>query len=65
MEMSVLSAVRALRPAGNKGRTVGPKRPLKPKHVCAISVPPELTENHHDLALFHIAIVNNPEVVIS
>ena len=43
-------------PAWNKGRVVGQKRPLKPKHVWAVRVRPELAENHHDLALFNLAI---------
>ena len=47
---------RALRPAWNKGRIVGQKRPLKPKHVWAIWVRLELAENHRDLALFNLAI---------
>jgi hypothetical protein len=51
-----LPAIRALRPAWNKGRIVGQKRPLKPKHVWAIRVRLELAENHRDLALFNLAI---------
>ncbi|MBB05877.1 MAG: integrase [Pseudooceanicola sp.] len=51
-----LPAIRALRPAWNKGRTVGQKRPLQPKHVWAIRVRLELAENHRDLALFNFAI---------
>lgn len=51
-----LPAIRALRPAWNKGRIVGQKRPLKPKHVWAIGVRLELAENHRDLALFNMAI---------
>ena len=51
-----LPAIRALRPAWNKGRLVGQKRPLKPKHVWAIRVRLELAENHRDLALFNMAI---------
>ncbi len=51
-----LPAIRALRPAWNKGRIVGQKRPLKPKHVWAIRVRLELAENHRDLALFNMAI---------
>jgi len=39
-----LPAIRALRPAWNKGRIVGQKRPLKPKHVWAIRVRLELAE---------------------
>jgi hypothetical protein len=45
-----------LRPAWNKGRIVGQKRPLKPKHVWAIRVRLELAERHRDLALFNLAI---------
>ena len=43
-------------PCWNKGRIVGQKRPLKPKHVWAIRVRLELAENHRDLALFNMAI---------
>jgi len=39
-----LPAIRALRPAWNKGRIVGQKRPLKPKHVWAIRVRLELAD---------------------
>lgn len=56
METPNLPAIRALRRAWNKGRIVGQKRPLKPKHVWAIRVRLELAENHRDLALFNMAI---------
>ena len=56
METPNLPAIRALRPAWNKGRIVGQKRPLKPKHVWAIRVRLELAENYRDLALFNLAI---------
>ncbi|WP_370275699.1 tyrosine-type recombinase/integrase [Hyphomonas atlantica] len=56
MKTRNLPAIRALRPAWNKGRIVGQKRPLKPKHVWAIRVRLELAENHRDLALFNLAI---------
>ncbi len=56
MQTSNLPAIRALRPAWNKGRIVGQKRPLKPKHVWAIHVRLELAENHRALALFNMAI---------
>lgn len=56
METRNLPAIRALRPAWNKGRIVGQKRPLKPKHVWAIRVRLELAENYRDLALFNLAI---------
>ncbi len=51
-----LPAIRATRPAWNKGRFVGQKRPLKPKHVWTVRVRLELAENHRDLALFNMAI---------
>ncbi|SFR47437.1 Phage integrase family protein [Yoonia tamlensis] len=56
MQTPNLPAIRALRPAWNKGRIVGQKLPLKPKHVWAIRVRLELTENHRDLAPFNLAI---------
>lgn len=51
-----LPAIRACRPAWNKGRIVGQKRPLQPKHVWAIRVRLEIAANVRDLALFNLAI---------
>ena len=56
MQTSDLPAIRALRSVWNKGRIVGQKLPLKPKHVWAIRVRLELAENHRDLVLFNMAI---------
>jgi len=56
MPVANLPAIRACRPAWNKGRIVGQKRPLLPKHVWAIRVRLEIAENHRDLALFNLAI---------
>ncbi len=42
--------------AWNRGRIIGQKRPLMPKHVWAIRVRLELAENHRDLALFNMAV---------
>ena len=56
MHNANLPAIRACRPAWNKGRIVGQKRPLMPKHVWAIRVRLEIAENHRDLALFNLAI---------
>ena len=56
MEKPKLPAIRALRPAWNKGRIVGQKRHLKPKHVWAIRVRLELAANHRDLALFNLGV---------
>lgn len=56
MTIPNLPAVRPIKPAWNKGRIVGQKRPLKPKHVWAIRVRLELVEDWRDLALFNMAI---------
>lgn len=56
MQTPNLPVIRARRPAWNKGRIVGQKRPLLPKHVWAIRVRLEIAENHRDLALFNLAI---------
>ena len=56
MQTQNLPAIRPPRPAWNKGRIVGQKRPLLPKHVWAIRVRLEIAENTRDLALFNIAI---------
>ncbi|WP_310620049.1 tyrosine-type recombinase/integrase [Flexibacterium corallicola] len=44
------------KPAWNKGRLVGQKRPLLPKHVWSIRVRLELAHKLRDLALFNTAI---------
>jgi hypothetical protein len=49
-------AVRIQTPAWNKGRIIGQKRPLLPKHVWAIRVRLEIAQNIGDLALFNMAI---------
>lgn len=51
-----LPAIRPQRPAWNKGRLAGQKRPLMPKNVWAIRVRREIAENHRDPALFNTAI---------
>mgnify|MGYP001221281557 CR=1 FL=1 len=51
-----LPAIRARRPVWNKGRIVGQKRPLMPKHVWAIRVRLEIAGNTRGLALFNLAI---------
>lgn len=56
MPTANLPAIRACRPAWNKGRIVGQKRPLLPKHVWAIRVRLELASKVRDLALFNLAI---------
>lgn len=44
------------RPVWNKGRIVGQKRPLAPKHVWSVRVRLEMADNKRDLALFNTAI---------
>ena len=56
MQSANLPAIRACRPAWNKGRIVGQKRPLLPKHVWAIRVRLEIAAKVRDLALFNLAI---------
>ncbi|MCE8006432.1 tyrosine-type recombinase/integrase [Aestuariivita sp.] len=56
MRIPNLPAIRACRPAWNKGRIVGQKRPLLPKHVWAIRVRLDIADNFRDLALFNLAI---------
>jgi integrase len=51
-----LPAIRPERPAWNKGRIVGQKRPLLPRHVWAIRVRLEIAGKTRDLALFNLAI---------
>jgi site-specific recombinase XerC len=51
-----LPALRPPRPVWNKGRIVGQKRPLAPKHVWSIRVRLEMAGNRRDLALFNSAI---------
>lgn len=40
----------------NKGKLVGPKPPLRPKHVWAIRTKLQLEHRTRDLALFNLAI---------
>ena len=65
MQTPNLPAIRTLRPAWNKGRIVGQKRPLKPKHVWAIRVWLERAENHRDLALFNMETTCSQSIAIS
>lgn len=56
MSTSNLPMVLPTRPAWNKGRIVGQKRPLLPKHVWAIRVRLEIAQSVRDLALFNMAV---------
>lgn len=56
MSNETLPALRPARAPWNKGRIVGQKRPLLPKHFWSICVRPEMADNRCDLALFNMAI---------
>ena len=56
MTITNLPMIRPVRPAWNRGRIVGQKRPLLPKHVWAIRVRLELAGATRDLALFNMAV---------
>ena len=56
MPIETLPTLRPTRAPWNKGRIVGQKRPLLPKHVWSIRVRLEMADNRRDLALFNMAI---------
>ena len=56
MSTSNLPMIIPSKPAWNRGRIIGQKRPLLPKHVWAIRVRLELREADRELALFNLAI---------
>jgi hypothetical protein len=56
MSVELLPALRPARVAWNRGRIVGQKRPLLPRHVWSIRVRLEMAGNARDLALFNMAI---------
>ncbi|WP_108502623.1 tyrosine-type recombinase/integrase [Paracoccus indicus] len=56
MSIDFLPAVRPARVSCNKGRIVGRKRPLLPRHVWSIRFRLEMAGNPRDLALFNMAI---------
>lgn len=56
MTADLLPALRPVRIAWNKGRVVGQKRPLLPRHVWSIRVRLEMGGNARNLALFNMAV---------
>ena len=56
MSIATRPARRRTRAPWNKGRLIGQKRPLLPKHVWSIRVRLEMADNKRDLALFNMAI---------
>ncbi len=56
ISISNLPVIRSVRPPWNKGRIIGQKRVLLPKHLWSIRVRLEMADNRRDLALFNMAI---------
>ena len=56
MSVDLLPVLRPSRVAWNKGRIIGQKRPLMPRHVWSIRVRLEMAGNLRDLALFNMAV---------
>lgn len=56
MPVDFLPILRPVRAPWNKGRIVGQKRPLLPRHVWSIRVRLEMAGNLRDLALFNMAV---------
>ncbi len=56
MSASNLPMIIPQKRAWNRGRIIGQKRPLLPKHVWAIRVRSELVGAVRDLALFNLAV---------
>jgi hypothetical protein len=56
MSGDLLPALRPVRVHWNKGRIIGQKHPLMPRHVWSIRVRLEMAGNARDLALFNMAV---------
>lgn len=56
MSVDLLPAPQPPRVAWNKGRIIGQKRPLLPRHVWSIRVRLEMASNARDVALFNMAV---------
>jgi site-specific recombinase XerC len=56
MSVDFLPVLRPVRASWNKGRIIGQKRPLLPRHVWSIRVRLEMAGNVRDLALFNMAV---------
>lgn len=56
MSVDLLPALRPSHVPWNKGRIIGQKRPLLPRHVWSIRVRLEMAGNARDLALFNMAV---------
>jgi hypothetical protein len=56
MSVDLLPVLCPVRVPWNKGRIIGQKRPLLPRHVWSICVRLEMAGNVRDLALFNMAV---------
>ncbi|MGP9804377.1 tyrosine-type recombinase/integrase [Paracoccus sp. NSM] len=56
MSVELLPVLSPVRVPWNKGRIIGQKRPLMPRHVWSIRVRLEMAGNARDLALFNMAV---------
>lgn len=56
MSVDLLPVFRPVRAPWNKGRIIGQKRPLLPRHVWSIRVRLEMAGDARDLALFNMAV---------
>jgi hypothetical protein len=56
MSVDLLPTLRPVRVPWNKGRIIGQKRQLMPRHVWSIRVSFEMAGNARDLALFHMVV---------
>lgn len=56
MSVEFLPALHPARVPWNKGRIIGQKRPLLPRHVWSIRARLEMAGNARDLALFNMAV---------
>jgi hypothetical protein len=56
MSVDLLPVLRPVRVPWNKGRIIGQKRPLMPRHVWSIRVRLEMAGDARDLALFNMAV---------
>ena len=56
MSVSLVSRARNKPAPWNKGKLVGQKRPLSPKHVWSIRIRLDIADDRRGLALFNLAI---------
>ena len=56
MSVELLPVLCPVRVPWNKGRIIGQKRPLLPRHVWSVRVRLEMASNTRDLALFNMAV---------